>query len=399
MIRTVAVYTSSRADFGLLLPMIRLMSTDPEFDVVVIATGAHFSERHGRTIDEVRAQNLNVRLVEMPVDGGDGTPTGVVAEAGRILIALAPVLAETTPDLLVVLGDRTDALPAPFAGTVMGIPVLHVSGGDVTEGAIDDGVRHAMTKLSHVHAPSIPAYGRRIEQLGEEAWRIHVAGHPGLDGITDEVASDATETLAGLGLDPTAAFTLVTFHPVTVGEDETRRQLAALLSAADAVEVQILFTYPNADAGHRIIVDAIENYAERHPDRCSVARSLGRRGYLGMLAIAGCVVGNSSSGIVEAASFGVPVVNIGERQRGRLAPENVTSVPGDAAAVASAWRAGLAAAAEGRFRNMRNPYAAADGARVLVDAIRVLPPRANLLHKRFVDCDRSTSITNRNEPD
>lgn len=391
MIRTVAVYTSSRADFGLMVPMIRLMCADPEFDVVIVATGAHFSDRHGRTIEEIRAENLDARVIEMPVDMGDGTPAGVVAEAGRILIALAPVLAEMAPDLLVVLGDRTDALPAPFAGTVLGIPVLHVSGGDVTEGAIDDGVRHAMTKLSHVHAPSIATYGTRIEQLGEEAWRIHVVGHPGLDGISDEADPDAGTMLDGMGLDPEAGFTLVTFHPVTVGEDETRRQLAALLTAADDVETQIVFTYPNADAGHRVIIDAIEDYAKRKHGRCAVARSLGRRGYLGVLSRAGCVVGNSSSGLVEAASFGVPVVNIGDRQRGRLAPKNVTSVPGCADAIAAAWHDGLAASAKGRFRGMKNPYAGSDAASALVDVIRELPAREELLHKRFLDLDRAST--------
>jgi UDP-hydrolysing UDP-N-acetyl-D-glucosamine 2-epimerase len=380
--RTLGFVTSARSDFGLLLPLIQAAAAEPGLRVVVYATGMHFSPRHGHSLDEIVGAGLEPVLVRVPVAPEDDSPQAIGKAIGRGVAAFAGVLAMVPPDLLVVMGDRYDMLPAVLAALPLTLPVAHLAGGELTEGVIDDAIRHAVTKLSHLHFPTLPAYADRLMRLGEEPWRITVTGEPGLDVLRTLAVPPRAAVLGGLGLDPDRPVTVFTLHPETLAPAATGRAVAEVLAAAAEMPGQMVLTYPNGDTAADLIVAAIERFAADRPG-CRVVPHLGRTRYLHLLHHAACMVGNSSSGIVEAASFRLPVVDIGQRQGGRLAPANVLRVAAERAAVAAAWRQALSPAFRAGLEALVNPYGDGHAVPRILARLRQEELGPRLLVKRF----------------
>ena len=384
--RAIGVVTSARSEFGVLRPLIEDIAASADLAAMVYATGMHHAPQYGHTIDEVRASVPPELLTEVVSFRTD-------AEFGQLMAAgldgFADRFARQRPDILVVVGDRHDMMPAVLAALGAGIPVAHISGGEVTEAAIDDAVRHATSKLAHLHFPSIEPYRRRLIRMGEEPWRIHVVGELGLDEVARLPAVPRDQACAAVGLDPARPFCLVTLHPESVRPAMSRELAYQVLDAAAAVlqtvpTLQMLVSYPGADPGAAAVVDAIKTFATANP-ACLVVPSLGRARYVALLPHAACMVGNSSSGIWESASFRLPVVNIGDRQKGRLAPDNVVSVPAQRAAVEGAWLMALDPARRRGLAGIANPYGDGQASARIRAVLSSIPLGDRLLVKRFHD--------------
>jgi UDP-N-acetylglucosamine 2-epimerase (non-hydrolysing) len=382
--RRVGVVTVSRSDYGHLRPVIDGIRRAPDLELVLLVGGMHLAPEFGNTIREIEADGIPVaERIEM-LEKGD-TPEAVAISTGRGVEGFARAFARRRPDLVVVLGDRFEMLAAAVAALPFALPVAHIHGGEVSEGAMDNQIRHAITKLAHVHFASADVHARRIARMGEEAWRIHTVGAPGLDRLAG-LAALPRETLAReLGLPAEGPWHLVTFHPVTLEYRDTAHDVDELLAALEKSDGTLVITYPNADTSGRVIIDRLEEFAGRHPGRCRLVRSLGERLYLSLLSHANVMIGNSSSGLIEAPSFGLPAVNIGARQRGRLRGANVIDVAPSREEILRGIEAAQAPAFRARARGAANPYGDGSAAPRIVDVLSKVPLDARLVQKRFAD--------------
>lgn len=322
--RTILVLTGTRAEYGLLKSAMEVIEAHRDLALSVVATGMHLSPRHGMTVEEIREDGFTVDSeVLMQVDGDSGT--AMAKSLGVGTMGLADAFESLDPDIVLLLGDRDEALAGALAGAHMNIPVAHIHGGDAMQGAvIDDSIRHAITKFAHLHFPASERSAERIRKLGEEEWRITVAGAPGLDDVLAGAYTGPEVVRAKYNIDRDEMLALVVQHPVTTQHEQAREQMAATLDAVEATTEQTVVIYPNSDAGGEQMIVEIESRS--FGDDVWTFRSLPRREYLGVMAAADVMVGNSSSGIIEAPSFDLPVVDIGPRQEGRERAENTHSV-------------------------------------------------------------------------
>ena len=378
--RRVAVVTTGRADYGMYRPVLKLLQERPDVELRIVAGGMHVSEAHGLTVRDLERDGFTIaERVDFlePLD----TPEAVAVSAGRAHIGFARAYARQRPDLLLTLGDRFEMHAAVAAAVPFCIPVAHIAGGDVTEGAMDDALRNAISKLAHVHFPLTEAAAERLRAMDEEAWRITVSGAPSLDEAVRFTPIERHALLASWGLDPSVRFVLVTYHPVTLEYTSTDAQVGELLAALEPLDCALVFTAPNADTSRDTIAREIGALAARRRG-VHVSPALGQSHYFSALAHADAMIGNSSSGLIEAATFQLPVVNIGDRQRGRLRPDNVIDVPCARAAIAE----GVARARSASFRRgldgLANPYGSGDGARRIVDVLTTVELSPRLLRKR-----------------
>ncbi len=382
--RHIGVVTTARSDFGCLTDVCRLLQSADDVRLTLLVGGMHLSDRHGRTIDEIRASGFDQEIVQVPADQSDDTPTGVGDAMATAVARFNQAYADARPDLLLILGDRYDAFPAAVAAIPWNIPIAHLCGGEITEGQIDEVIRHAFTKFSHLHLVTHAAHAKRVAQLGEEPWRITVTGHPSLDGLDDLPTKSKNDLYKELGLDPARPLILYTQHPETLDPDATGALTDLILGHVGAQDAPVLFTYPNSDTGSDTIIAKISAFQQQRSD-CVAVPSLGRQRYFNVLRYAECMVGNSSSGIIDAASFELPVLNIGNRQQGRITPPNVVSVP----ASASEIEAGLHRVRSQAFRDslagLVNPYGTGNAAERIVERLRTVPLGPELIRKRFVD--------------
>lgn len=381
--RTIAVVTVGRSDYGIYRPILARLRASDEVNLQVVATGMHFPARFGETIKEIDSDGQPVGARVDHLLASDSAES-VAMSMGLGTLGCAQAYARLRPDLLVVLGDRAEMHAAAVAAVPFGIPIAHIHGGEITEGAIDDALRHAITKLSHLHFVSTEAYAARVRQMGEESWRVVVSGAPSLDNLrlvpVQDRASLATRLGVSLDKDPL----VVTFHPETLEAGEEDRQVQALLQALDGIERPLVFTMPNADVGGQHIAARLQAFVARTPSARLVA-NLGTAGYFGLMSIAAAMVGNSSSGLIEAPSFELPVVNIGGRQRGRVRAANVIDVDADAAAIRAGVARALAPAFRASLRDLVNPYGDGTASARIVDRLVAQPLDRRLLMKRFVD--------------
>jgi UDP-hydrolysing UDP-N-acetyl-D-glucosamine 2-epimerase len=330
--RTIAVFTGNRAEYGLQYPILKALTQHPDLDYKLIVSGAHLDNNFGRTLEEIRKDGFEIHA-EVRIDMVRDSLAGTAQAIGSGVSSMGQALEIIRPDILVVYADRFEGFAAVIAGTQMGIPTAHIEGGDITEGgALDDSVRHAMTKLSHLHFTTNEEAAERIRRMGEESWRVHNVGFPGIDLISEGLYAKPETLYEKYGLDPKRPVILFTQHSVTTLFDDAVTQLEPSLRALKSFAkkgVQIVMTYPNNDAGGLAISKALEKFMESKPENFQLHRSLGRFNYHGFLnicgktAAGGACVGNSSSGIKETPAFGCPAVDIGTRQAGRLAGENV----------------------------------------------------------------------------
>ncbi|MGW8484275.1 UDP-N-acetylglucosamine 2-epimerase [Microbacterium sp. NPDC055903] len=374
-VRTVAVLTGTRADYGLLRGLLRAIDDEPGLTLRLIATGSHLLDEFGRTSAEIEADGFDV-AVAVPIWSSDDDRQAVAADVGAAIPRYSQALAEIDPDILVVLGDRLEAFAAATAATILSVPIAHIHGGEVTEGAMDDALRHSITKMAYLHFPSTEDHRRRVIQLGEAPERVFAYGAPIVDALDqlELLSGHAVEERFGVRLaSPTA---LVTFHPAVMDaadpEELVDEMLAGLLAVDD---LHIVITGSNSDIGTKDVRSRIAAFIAAYPDRADFVESFGQLGYLSAMSAAAVVVGNSSSTVLEAPVLGVPSVLIGDRQKGRPLADSVTVPNPVRGEIASAIRAAIARPAGDGTTIFGIPGFAAQTAAALRDAEIPRPPR------------------------
>jgi len=379
--RKLAVVTVGRSDYGIYLPILRRIEANPRLSLCLIVSGMHLSPEFGLTAQIIEKDGFKIGdKVEMLLSSD--TPEGIAKSMGLGLIGFSQSYARLKPDMIIVLGDRFEMHAAALAALPFCIPVAHIHGGELTLGAMDDALRHSITKLSHLHFASTELYARRIIQLGEEPWRVVVSGAPSLDNLTKLLSREELET--NFGVDLTSPPLLVTFHPVTLEHEKAAYQTDELLAALEACHMPVIFTLPNADTGGRVIIEKIRKAVQEHP-LYQLVENLGTIGYFSMMACAAAMVGNSSSGIVEAASFKLPVVNIGTRQEGRLHPENVIDTGYERTEILKAIHKAISPSFQLKIKDLVNPYGNGQAAEIIVQHLENIPLNERLLKKKFYD--------------
>jgi len=383
--RTIGVVTVARSDYGIYRPVLRALAAHEDVHLQLHVGGMHLLERFGWTVEEIERDGYPIaERIDFLLP--DDSPQAVAESIGRGVTGFAKAFARSRPDLLVVLGDRCEMLAAVAAAVPLGIPLAHVHGGELTEGAIDDAIRHAITKLSHLHFVATEQYAARVRRLGEEGWRVVVSGAPALDALSGFRPLDAVELRERFGFSPDERTLLVTFHPETLEPDRTEAHALEVLAAVRGSGLGAVFTYPNADQGH-LQVAAVFEEAAVSDERYRIVRSFGSEAYFSVLSRVGAMVGNSSSGIIEAPSFRLPVVNVGSRQQGRTRAANVIDVEAERTAIA----AGIDRATDPAFRRslnrLVNPYGDGHAAERIVEVLTTVPLDNRLLCKRFEDAD------------
>jgi UDP-hydrolysing UDP-N-acetyl-D-glucosamine 2-epimerase len=381
--RAIGVVTVARSDYGHLLPLLEGLRAAPDVTLFLYVAGSHLSPRFGRTADLVEADGWPIAArIDMGV--GDEAPEAIAAATGRGVLGFAAEFQRRRPDLLVVLGDRYEMLSAAVAALPFALPVAHLHGGEVTEGAMDEQIRHAITKLAHLHFPAAEPYAARLRRMGEEPWRVHCCGAPGLDRLRPRAGLSREALGVRLGGPLGRPTLLVTFHPETLAAADVPRQADELMAALEKVEGDVVATAPGADVAHAAISAALERLASRRP-ATRVVTTLGDEAYCTLLREADVMVGNSSSGLIEAPTFGLPVVNVGDRQRGRLRAANVLDVPAEREAIAEAIRRALDPAFRAGLAALVNPYGDGAAAPRIARVLREVELSSRLVRKRFAD--------------
>lgn len=385
-VRKICVVTGTRAEYGIMSRLMQSLKDDERVKLLIIATNMHLSPEFGFTVNEIENDGFVVdKKVEMLLSSD--THVGTVKSMGLALVGLADAFEELKPDLVVILGDRYEMLAAASAALIFGIPVAHLYGGEITEGAYDDSIRHAITKLSYIHFTSTEEYRNRVIQMGESPERVFWVGALGADNIANSAIMTKEELGQSIGFDLCDSFLLITFHPVTKEPGQAETQTKALLDALENVldDNKILFTLPNSDTDGRVIAKMINDWVAKHPDNAISVTSLGKKRYYSALAHCKAVIGNSSSGLVEAPSFKKPTLNIGNRQKGRAQGNTIVNC----AATYDDIRKGLLKILDPETiidiaENGINPYAKSDTLEAIHSALRDTPLSINTT-KQFYD--------------
>lgn len=368
--RKIAVVTGTRAEYGLLYWLMKEVQADPELQLQVIATGMHLSPEFGLTYRTIEEDGFLIDArVEMLLSSD--TPVGIAKSIGLGVIGFAEALDRLQPDILVILGDRYEILSAAQAALVARVPVAHIHGGETTQGAIDESIRHALTKLSHLHFVAAEAYRKRVIQLGENPDRVFNVGALGLENLKRLELLDRPRLEKNIGFELGSSCLLVTYHPATLGELKPGDAMDALLHALDRFpRVRIIFTKPNSDADGRELGRMIDEYAENNRERVVVFTSMGQLRYLSALQLVDAVVGNSSSGIIEAPACHTPTVNIGERQSGRLKAASIIDCRETADSISAAIELALSPAFRESLKNTVSLYGCGESALQIKDHLK-----------------------------
>lgn len=392
MTRRIAVVTGSRADFGLLSRVISGLQSAPGVACQVIVTGAHLSADHGRTVTELEALGVPIAFrVDLGLTGDSAGDT--VRAMGRAVSGFADAYAALQPDVVVVLGDRYEILAAACAATVACIPLAHLHGGEISEGAVDDAMRHAITKLAQLHFVAAEAYRQRVIQMGEDPARVHLVGGMGVDLARHTPRFTRAELERDTGFRFGVRNVVITFHPVTLHAAQGQAELEALLDALAALEdTHLAFTLPNADVGNSGIRQRVESFVASHPAAWAFS-SLGFRRYLSLVASCDGVVGNSSSGLIEAPALGIGTVNVGHRQDGRLRASSVIDCAPTRDAIGAALDRLFSPSFRASLANVTNPYGEGGASD---EVVRVLTTIVldGLLMKRFHDLPDAANALN-----
>jgi UDP-N-acetylglucosamine 2-epimerase (non-hydrolysing)/GDP/UDP-N,N'-diacetylbacillosamine 2-epimerase (hydrolysing) len=351
--RKIAVVTTSRADYSHLYWLLRELAVHPGVELGVIALGPHLSPAFGNTISEIEREGFPIKARIECLLSSD-TDTGMAKTIGIAILSLADTLSSWRPDLILLIADRYEMMAPACAALALRIPIAHIEGGEVTQGAIDDQVRNAITKLAHIHFTSTDTARRRVIALGEEPWRVHHAGAPSLDHLRRSNLLSRTALEKRLSLQLASPLILAAWHPVTILRN-TNAEADAFFGALGQVPGQLIFVYPNADAGSHALIERTRVLAAMRTDT-HIFVNLDAVTYWSLLGQVDALVGNSSSGIMEAASFALPVVNVGMRQQGRERARNILDVPADTAQIISALRRALTPTFRKKLHGMANPY-------------------------------------------
>lgn len=382
-VRKISFATSTRADWGLLSPIARALAARDDCRVDIIATNMHLSERFGMTVNEIIADGFEPVRVSMNVTAD--SPADRVKAMAECMSGFADALASLRPDMLVILGDRYEMLAVASAATLLSIPIVHIAGGTISEGAIDDAIRHAITKLSALHLTETEDYRRRVIAMGENPDRVFNTGAIGVWNIDNTKLLSREELSMELGFDLSGPYAVATFHPATLDPANPAERCRMMLEALDShPDIRLIITYPNNDPRSSGIIDVLKEYANRQPDRVLLVKSLGLRRFLSAVKEAEFVIGNSSSGIVEVASTGTPAIDIGIRQRGRTAADSVIHCGDSADEIDQAINKALSPEFKAFAANCPNPYYNPNTLDMMTEAIMKADPE-RLRVKTFYD--------------
>ncbi|MBQ7852684.1 MAG: UDP-N-acetylglucosamine 2-epimerase (hydrolyzing) [Muribaculaceae bacterium] len=373
MSRKVCIVTGTRAEWGLLSGIARQLNMCSDIDLQIIATNMHLSDRHGHTIDEIIQEGFKVSA-QVPMLDDANSDCDTVRSMAKCMHGMAEAFDNLRPHIVVLLGDRFEMLAVATAATIMRIPIVHLHGGEISEGAIDDSMRHAITKLSALHLTSTEEYRQRVIQMGENPERVINTGAIGVYNVMNVATMTLEQLRESLDFEIDHNTLLVTLHPATLDTTPIRTRCQALLNALDCFpNNKLLITYPNNDPDGMIIIEMIEQYARLHPTRVKLIPSLGLTRYMSALKYVAAVVGNSSSGIIEVPSMGIPTVNIGCRQKGRIAATSVIDCEPDTDSIVQAITKALSNDFKEQAQKTVNPYYRPDTLQLIVKAIATTP--------------------------
>lgn len=380
--RKICVVTGSRAEYGILRGLMSAINDCPELTLQVIATNQHLSKLQGETYKEIENDGFTIDYkVYMADDDAPDNANSTAKAIGRGINGFADAFDTLKPDLLLILGDRYEMLAVASTALIYKIPIAHLHGGEITEGAFDDAIRHAITKMSHLHFTSTEAYRKRVIQLGEQPERVFNVGALGVENVLKNDFMSKSEIEQSLNFQITDKCFLCTYHPVTLSNMSSETQVLNLLDALDEYQnYHIIFTYSNSDTNSQIIIKRIREYVDRNAGRCMFIPSLGQKRYFSALKYMTAVIGNSSSGIIEVPSFGIPTLDIGDRQKGRIAAESVIHCGYSVEEI----RWGLSRLIAYDHKQIDNPYYKEGTCSAILDIIKNYPLE-NIIQKRFYD--------------
>ena len=380
----IAVVTGTRAEFGLLSGLMTLINDSPKLNLQAVVTGTHLLPEFGHTVDAISEAGFEI-AVEVTSVTHANTGADVARQVGAGTSEFTDAFIALDPDAVVLLGDRYEILAAAISAFFLEIPIVHIHGGEVTNGAFDDTIRHAVTKFASVHCVAHRDYAARVIQLGEHPDTVHVVGALGIDQLSMTALKTRAQVEENLGIALSDPVFLVTYHPVTNGVSDALNEVTALVAALEAIsEATVIVTMPNADPDHLVIIDVLRGAAERNPGRWLFSESLGQENYWSVMALASAVVGNSSSGILEAPSLKAATVNIGPRQEGRILSQSVVSCGATEASISDALQRAMAEEFRASLDAVTNPLGGAGAAKRILGVLENLSP-GNLKSKVFYD--------------
>lgn len=379
----VSVFTSTRAEYGLLYWLIRELDQDIEFDLQLVVSGTHLSHEYGYTVDDIVRDGFTPteRIATLI---SDDSPQAITRSSALLSISLADYFARERPDYFVVLGDRVELLAACEAAMIAKVPIVHLHGGEITEGAVDEKVRHAISKLANYHFTSTESYRRRIVQMGEDPSRVINCGALGLESLSRQRVPDRAELEEATGLAAGQKYFLVVYHPETNKDSESIDELLRALS--DYPDIVKVIIYPNSDMMSRDVIRSIKEYAKNFPGQTLLIKSLQRDLYLALMKYCELYIGNSSSGIIEMPSFNRPIINIGDRQKGRIRSESTLDVQMDYQEIAAVMQKALGGDFQRCLPDMTNPYQGDAPSRVIIEALRNWR-ELKTIEKKFYDLE------------
>ena len=382
MNRKICVVTGTRAEYRLLRRLLLILKNDPQIELQLVVTGSHLSPSHGMTIDEIESDGF-APIAKLPVDLSDDSKLATVKAMADVTSQIAKTLSSLNPDVVVLLGDRYEILAAAQAALILGIPVAHIHGGEITSGAFDDSIRHAITKMSSLHFVAADEYARRVVQLGEQPSSVFNVGSLGVENALASKLLNKSDLSKALNVELESPILLVTYHPTTRSTMSVTEEIDQVLSALENFSYcTIVFTGVNADPGNAEVSTRIAKFVQRDTRLRSLHASLGQNKYLSLLNLCDVVIGNSSSGIIEAPAFGKPTVNIGNRQDGRLRSDSIIDVGVAKQEIQTAIETALSPTWRERCAKTVSSYKSSNTAQLIADTLK----NAELnLHKTFFD--------------
>ena len=380
--RKVLFVTGTRAEYGLMKTTLNKIKESSFLELFIVVTGAHLTDKYGNTAKEIEADGFKI-AANIPAPIITNENIRIPSEMGSLMKELGIIMEKIKPDFLLVLGDRYEMLATTSVAVGMNVPIAHISGGEITEGAIDDQIRHAITKMAHIHFPGASEYADNIKKMGEESWRIYDVGDPGIENIKQVNILKKEELEESLNIKITEKTLLVTYHPVTLEIDKLEEQIANLIMALKAHMGTKIITYPNFDEGNRIIISKLKKYAKEDCSVCLV-KSLGIDKYLSVMKYCGAVVGNSSSAIVEAPFMKVPAVNIGNRQKGRLMAGSIICCDYTKEAICASIKKALSPEFREIVHEVKSLYGEGNTSDEIVKVLETIELGEHLLKKKLV---------------
>jgi len=385
MKKKICIVTGSRAEYGLFHPLLKEIKKEPSFQLQIAVTGMHLSGMYGLTYKEIVRDGFNInQKVKIPLN--DDTPEGITKSLGIGVIGFASAFKRLRPDFVVLLGDRFETYSAAIAAFLAKIPIIHLYGGELTEGAVDDAFRHSITKMSALHFTSTENYRRRVIQLGEDPIRVFNVGALGIDNLRHLKLLDKEKLEKELGFDLKGKAALVTFHPVTLENNTSKRQFNEVLAALNCFKgLKVVFTKPNSDINGKVIAKLIDQYVKNNPGRSITFSSLGSLKYLSLMRYVDVMLGNSSSGIIEMPSFGKPTINIGDRQKGRIKAASVIQCIPMRLDIIRALKKALSVDFCRTSARVKSPFGNGWAAKKIVSILKKKIPKITIAKKKFHD--------------